>query len=134
MSNKFDREIDELLAKFGNYAPRDTLSRRIGWIARYWHYRWQESIRGIGKLWIAPEKLMLSSLVIILASYVLRFALPGIARYAGVLGVILFFTSFFLAISGGGRSSRQQMRWRGQPIDLPKNRALWLPQWLRRLF
>ncbi|MBF8293496.1 MAG: hypothetical protein HW389_41 [Bacteroidetes bacterium] len=133
MSNRFEREIDELLAKLGDFTPRDTVSRRIGRVVIYWQYRWQGFISKISRFWIAPEKLMLSSLLIIVASYFLRFALPGIARYAGVLGVILFFASFLLALSSGGRRDKQ-MRWRGHPIDLPRNRPAWLPVWLRRWF
>lgn len=128
MSEKFEREIEELLSRLGEWVPRDTPSQRFQRILRrqlfHWQDGWQRALTNL-RSWRAPlDQLMLGGLVLVVLSYLLRFVIPMAARYIGVLGVILFFTAFALSFSLG-RQHRREFRWRGRVIQPPAGSRTW---------
>lgn len=125
MSNKYEREIEELLRRLsgeGTYreGPLDRVRRRF----YYWRYR-------APRVWRVPRpsvgQWMLASFVLFLLSYFLRFLLPGLARVLGVMGIALFLGSFlFLLLKS--LYVEPYTYWRGRRIELTSSRS-----WLQRL-
>lgn len=128
--SKFEREIEELLARLGDWTPKsrppgqflETLRR---WIYR-WQYGWQYAISRL-RWYVPPEQLMLISILLIVGAYFFRFVLPMAARYIAVLGFIMFFASFLLSF---GFARRPEKKWRGRVVDYGRRGGFW--DWLRR--
>lgn len=137
MAEKFEREIEELLSRLGEWVPQDTPLQRSKRVLGRWLFRWQEGWRhALANLrnWRAPlDQLMLAGIVLVVLSYFLRFAVPMVARYTGVLGVILFFTAFALYFSMG-RQQRRDIRWRGRLVEPGPAAARWWSRLRRLLF
>lgn len=128
--SRFEKEIEELLARLGDWSPKDKPRGRFGDTLRQWIYRWQYGWQyALSKFrWsVPPEQLMLISILLILAAYFSRFVFPVVARYVAVLGFILFFTSFLFSFGLGQRRDR---RWRGQVVNYRPG-DFW--DWLRRI-
>ena len=119
--SRFDRELDELLASIGDWTPRETRGQRLRRRFRSWLLRWQESIASMRWTGIPTDQLMLGGFILIVVAYFLRLALPVMAAYVGLVGVLVFFVAFGLAVRGGRR--RSASRWRGQPIDFYRRRG-----------
>jgi hypothetical protein len=124
MSDRIEREIDEILRKLDNVVPGKARRpiRRVGQpfsAAQSW------LVRGLAR--ISLKQVMMWSLFTVIVTFFLR-AMPG-ASWVMIGALIVFITAFFLSRAGGGNSSSSQgqKRWRGQPLDLSG------PSWPNRL-
>ena len=131
--SQFDRDIEELLRSLGDLGPRET-----GWqrfrrgLATRWETFWW-NVRALPRA-VPADQLMIAALLFVVAAYFLRFALPGVARFVGLLGVGMFVAAFFFSFNQLF-GSRREIRWRGQPIDIGRGQSGFMDRlvlWLRR--
>jgi hypothetical protein len=132
-NSRFDRELEELLASLGELPPRETPRNRFQRTLRTALYRWQETVSRFRWNGIATEQMMLVGIVLIVLAYFLRLGSTVVAGYLGLVGVLVFFAAFGLAVAGNRR--RRAPRWRGQVVSFSSARVPWterLRRWLRR--
>ena len=116
MPDKYEKEIEELLASLGEVKPRRRKwTDRVSSSLSRWQYQWQGFVAGLSHKRINPDKLMIYGILLIVLTYFLR--LPIISRYTGIAGILLFFTGFVLALTTGGGYSNERKIWRGRVID-----------------
>lgn len=73
---------------------------------------------------------MVYGLVVIVASWFLRFFAGGLSFWFGIVGVVLIMLSLLFSVLNR-ESPRVEKRWRGQVVRLPRRRS-WLEyEWLR---
>jgi hypothetical protein len=133
MSDDLEREIEEILNKLDQFVPEESAASRM-------RRRWGDRVYGLQRAVaerlsrISLGHVMVASLLLIIVAFALRWTVFG--RYALVAGLILLFStiavSFFTA-----RRSKQEKRWRGQPVDLSgpsfaDRLRNWLRGWRRR--
>lgn len=116
MSDKYEKEIEDLLASLGEVGLRrsqwtDGFSSSLG----RWQHQWRGFVAGLSRKRINPDKLMIYGIILIVLTYFLR--VPIISRYTGIAGVLLFFTGFALSFTTGGRYSSERKIWRGRVVD-----------------
>jgi hypothetical protein len=136
MPKRYEEEINEILHKFDDDWPPPNDRR-----PRYEPPRGNDFFTSLGSFFesFGPSQLMVTGLGLILLGVVLRFGYRwgidgGFGGYATILGVLVLFAGYLLAVVRGGSPGfhRSQHVWRGQVIDLrPNNRGL--SYWLWRL-
>lgn len=136
MSEKYEREIDELLRRLErrlDQPPHVRIARRLGhffsWLQRtYRSYRMRPKV----------EQLMMASILLFLLSYLFSFIYRPLASFATLLSVALFIMAIATSLSRGpGRFGSVEKRWRGQIIDYrPRSPSLWwrIRRWWNRLW
>jgi hypothetical protein len=114
MTDRYEREIDEILSKIEDFPKHaahrrrvtNRLLRRAGAAQRGFAVRLAH---------LSVSQIMLTAIALIVLSYFLRSALGGIWVYGLLLGLILFFTAFVLSFRSGGASGRSEPYFRGRP-------------------
>src|SRR5207248_1298953 len=124
---RYEEEINEILNKFeGDWPPANKRQQPRHEAPR------RGASAGAAFATIGPPQLMLIGLGLIFLGVLLRYGgrlglQVGFGGYATLVGVLLLFAGYLLAVVRGGSlgvSPRQQM-WRGEVIDLrPNNRGL----------
>ena len=134
MPDKYEKEIEELLASLGEFKPRKrSFSDRVMASLGRWQYRWQRFVSGLVQKRLNPDHLMVYGIILIVIAYFLRF--PIVGKYIGIAGILLFFTGFLLAMTMGRRYNNEQKIWRGRVIQFEEHHlGLKIRYWLRRLF
>lgn len=138
MPKRYEEEINEILHKFDDDWPPPNGRQR----PRYEPPHGKDPLTAFGHFFesFGPSQLMLAGLVLILVGVVLHYGSArglnvGLGGYATVLGMLVLFAGYLLAVVRGGSPSVHrggQHMWRGQVIDLrPNNRGL--GYWLWRL-
>ena len=112
MSDRIEREIDEILRKLDGVVPGKVRrpARRVGQpfsAAQGWLVH---SLAGI-----SLRQVMMWSLFTVIVTFFLR-GIPG-ASWVMIGALIVFATAFLLSRVGGSKP-QSQVRWRGQPLDL----------------
>ena len=115
MSDKIEREVEEILRKLDKFVPEESrlarTRRRLGQATSDLLHTLLVRLSRI-----SLGQVMLASLILVVAAFFFRATSPVLARWAIIGGLILFFTAFVLSLLGG--RSRYERRWRGQAIDL----------------
>lgn len=137
MSQRYEREIEELLRRMDGRIKPEPLSsrvrRRVERVELALLRAWRAFLRR------SPiEQFMIASVVLAVLSYVLQLVSPRAAFYTGIISVVLFVLALTISIAshrGGGFGGER--RWRGRPIDLPPSGTDWWSQvrrwwWWRR--
>jgi hypothetical protein len=134
MSDRYEREIDELLHRLEGRMRREPLSRKVS--RRFGPYS-----RGLNGAFAAflrrppTEQFMIAAMVLVLLSFLLNmFGLGLWAFYASVLSIVLFVLGIALSLAGR-HSPGYRKRWRGREIDYdPHGPSMWAQfrNWLRR--
>jgi hypothetical protein len=125
VSSKWEREIEELLRDKFEDKPRRLPGRDGRPPGRRPQRDWWRWLRNF-----SPERLMVYGLVVIVASWFLRFFAGGLSFWFGIVGVVLIVLSLLFSVLNR-ENPRVQKRWRGQVVQLPRRRS-WLEyQWLR---
>jgi hypothetical protein len=127
MSEKYQREIENILGQIESPAQRKARSRKTGL------FRMMLNVFGRflgGKGWnLSPGRIMLGSVSILLVALLFGSGMPGILGAALAWGaVILFILGYALFFINP--SSAYEKRWRGQSIETPP--TLW-EQVIRRI-
>ena len=113
MSDRYKREIEEILKQAGEIAGRgQKRPPKIG----LWRLIWRNITRSLGgKMWsLSPSRVMLIAVVLFLLSMVFRatgLGIVGPLAWAGLLLFIIGYAMFFI------RPKKVEKLWRSQPID-----------------
>ena len=121
MSNKYQREIEEILEKAGDLgksgrrAPKPKSSdAEPGFFRLAWLYA-RQSLSG--RLFsISPGRIMLIGVVLVLSTLLVRPFVGGLSGWLGWAGLLLFIVGYGMVLV---RPPKVQMekRWRGEPIE-----------------
>jgi hypothetical protein len=139
VSERYQREIEELLKRLDKRPLQEPLSRRVSRRTAGFRAGFASGLRGflrrtpVEQFMIASGALLLIYLVLGLPFFT---PLAGVKYWAGVLSLLFFLLAIGLAIvqrrpSGGSGGPT----WRGQVVDYrPRNPDLWwrIRQWFRR--
>lgn len=118
MSEKYEREIEEILRKASFSAPKGG-RHSPGWMAGL-SSEWQRLIADV-----SPTRLLTLGLVLALAGYVLREFLPEIGAIVSLVALGLLLGGLVLSMSRRGGGQRPSA-WRGRSLDPPRaNGDLW---------
>ncbi|HZU75477.1 MAG TPA: hypothetical protein VFA70_01860 [Dehalococcoidia bacterium] len=130
MPDRFEREIDEILRKIDDFPQGAARRRRSGNSLGHKIGGLQRSL-AVRLSHISVAQVMLTSLGLMLISYLLKALWGELWVYGLTLGLILFFTAFALSFrnSSGGRSS--QPYYRGRPRSYYESNGPTLPERLR---
>lgn len=111
MSQKYQREIEEILKQTGGPEPSGRGPRRGIW-RLIWLYL-SQSLGG--KRWsLSPGRIMLIGVSLLVSALVVRAMVPGLVgplAWAGLLLFIIGYGMFFV------RPPKIEKRWRGQPVE-----------------
>ncbi len=129
MPEKYEREIEELLRQMGDLAQqegwRTRLRRRWGRIAGYFHTR-THSLDRI----LTPGNIIKASLLLLVASFLLRAFVPRLSVYAYLIGLVLLVVGIAAFVLS--ERSAPEHRWRGRIIDLSgQQQPWWISIWYR---
>lgn len=130
MSERIDREIEEILRRLDSHPARRRRSLR-------WRLRsvvtslWgavASRVRGI-----SLGQVMIGSFLIICVAYFFRYLNPQLMRWIIIAGLLLFFASFVLSLRRSNSPISRERRWRGQRVDYDEpNLAERLRSWFDR--
>ena len=113
MSERYQREIEEILEEAGDLEPARP---RFGRGPSFWRlvraYIGQ-SLRG-NRWSLSPGRVMLIAVSLLLAALVLRGALPGIVGPLAWAGLLLFIVGYGLFFV---KPPKIEKRWRGQTLE-----------------
>ncbi len=113
MSERYQREIEEILEEAGDLEPARP---RFGRGPSFWRlvraYIGQ-ALRG-NRWSLSPGRVMLIAVSLLLAALVLRGALPGIVGPLAWAGLLLFIVGYGLFFV---KPPKIEKRWRGQPLE-----------------
>jgi hypothetical protein len=117
MSERWEREIDELLRRREAKLRREPVSRRFA--RRSAPFR--SGLSGVARRFLRGtpvEQFMIASLFLVAVAFVLN-VIPGaagMARWASLLSLLLFVLSLGLSVMGRRGNGQQQKRWRDQDV------------------
>ena len=134
MATPYEREIEEILRNIGPIGPRESGGQRF---RRLMALRWKTVWRRVRDLphTVPADQLMLTALLFVVAAYFMRFVIPGLARFVGLAGVILFVVAFAFSFHQLFGSAHRQSTWRGRPVNMSPIQPTLLDKlffWLRR--
>ncbi len=127
MSNRIEREVEELLDKLEKFPPKRPLSARIGDAVTAPFRAVGRALGGITLPRITAGHVLLAGLIIIVAAYVLG-GTQDLSRWIIALGFVLFVGAFIFSLRRQS-SGPQEKYWRDKPIDLHPNRGSWWSNW-----
>jgi hypothetical protein len=118
MSDRIEREVEELLARLDTFPPKKPLSHRIGNAVR-------APFRALGDRWgglhlpsVSSGHVLLAAIVICVIAWV---ALSGsLQTYLLAGGILLFIGAFVMSLRRQSRPT--QKYWRDRPMDLDDRR------------
>lgn len=119
MSDRFEREIEEIIGKAGDLRPRMSLREHF----RDAQQRFKEQFTGeIARMvqWITPGKVGLLGSVVLVGGLIAR--MP----YIAILGVGALLVSYLISVIRGTTTFQQMTgydcSWRGRPMDVREER------------
>jgi hypothetical protein len=135
MSDRYEREIDDILHHLEGRLRRESMWRRLS--RRFRPY--SVAVRAaLGAFLRRPptEQFMIGALMLVLLSLVMSMlGLGKWAFYAGVLSIALFVLGIGLSLASRHSPGYRRKRWRGREIDYGTyGPSIWsqLRRWLRR--
>jgi hypothetical protein len=114
MPDRFEREIDEILRKIDDFPQGSARRRRSGNSLGHRVGGLQRSL-AVRLSHISVGQVMLTSLGLMLVSYLLKALWGELWVYGLTLGLILFFTAFALSFRNGSGGRSSQTYFRGRP-------------------
>jgi hypothetical protein len=129
MSNKYKREIEEILKQAGDLKSAGS-GRKTG--HSIWRLIWLNVRQSVGgKAWsLSPGRVMLIAISLLLSALIVRVVVPGLVgplAWAGLLLFIVAYALFFI------RPRKVDKRWRGQPLDESAANDSWWDRFRRKL-
>lgn len=116
MTDRLQREIDEILARLDSFPPRRSLwwrlRRRVGGVLG----GLGRGLRGLRLPRLSMGQLLLLGIAVIVIAYLLEPGGANVARYVIVAGIVIFLAAFILSLRRQTRPPEK--RWRGQPMEL----------------
>ncbi len=131
MSNKLERDIDEVLARIDRFPPRRSLWSRL-------RRRVANAVGGVGEAissipWpriSIGQVLLIAIAVIVIAYYGFRNSDFGSILIFG--GILVFIAAFIFSLRRHSASRPPEKRWRGQPMDVDEPSDSWWKRWRSR--
>jgi len=115
MSNRIQREVEELLDRLEKFPPKRPLSARIGDALT-------SPFRAIGRAWgglslprVTAGHVLLAAMVIIVVAYVAG-GTGGLWRWIIAAAILLFIGAFVMSLRRNSRPPEKY--WRDRPLDL----------------
>jgi hypothetical protein len=143
VSDRYQREIEELLRKMDTRSLHEPLPKRLSRRTSGFRAGLQQTLRGF--LRRAPvEQFMIASIFLVLGSLVLGLlgtlvpsdALGTLTYWTSLLGLLFFVLAIVMSVAGRQRGGGgPEQRWRGQVVEFrPRDQGLWtrLRGWFRR--
>ncbi len=128
MSERYKREIEDLLRKLDDQPVHEPVGRQVSRRTAGLRSGFQSAFRAF--LRRQPiEQFMMAAIGFLLIAALLDIVgiLPGVAYWANILAVMMFFLAVGLAFARHRRPGQlPERRWRGQPVDLrPPGQDFW---------
>ena len=112
MPEKYEREIEEILAKSSKDSKRSNTNKSLlNMILRYLNQ--SVSVRNFK---ISPGRIMLIGICLLLLSLIIRTFAPTWTSFFAWTGLLILILGYFLFFLGSKNSSPEK-RWRGRPIE-----------------
>lgn len=111
-----EREIDEILRRFEQYAAKRRRSGRWRRQVMTWFSQALDWL-SVRLSHISLGQLMIASFLIICVAYFFRWMNPVLMRWVIIGGLVLFLTAFVFSLRRGRTPIRYERRWRGQRMD-----------------
>jgi len=113
MSDKYQREIEEILQQAGGIGPDESRGPMGGFL---WLV-WSQLVHSVGgKVWsLRPGRVMLLAMALLflaLTTYAFGLGVAGLLGWTGLVLFIVGYAMFFIRLP-----KTEPKRWRGQPID-----------------
>ena len=116
MPEKYEREIEEILAKSSKGSKRSNTSKSLlNMIFRYLNQ--SVSVRNFK---ISPGRIMLIGICLLLLSLIIRTFAPTWTSFFAWTGLLILILGYFLFFLGS-KNSAPEKRWRGRPIETKSN-------------
>ncbi|HEX2728614.1 MAG TPA: hypothetical protein VHM16_02600, partial [Rubrobacteraceae bacterium] len=117
MSERWEREIDELLRRREAKLRREPVSRRFA--RRSAPFR--SSMSGVGRSFLRRtpvEQFMIASIFLVAAAFLLSIipSASGMARWASLLSLLFFVLALALSMMGRRGPGQQTKRWRDRDV------------------
>jgi hypothetical protein len=122
MSNRIQREVEELLDKLEQFPPKRPLSARIGDAIAAPFRAVGRALGGIALPRVTAGHVLLAGLVIIITAYVLG-GTHDLARWVIAFGIVVFVGAFLFSLRRQS-SGTQEKYWRDKPLEL-RQRSWW---------
>jgi len=118
MSDRLQKEIEELLAKLETFPPRRPLRLRArdALVSPFRSVSYR--LRDLRLPHVSAGHLLLLAIAAIVIAYLAQPGGESIARFVIVGGIILFIAAFVLSLRR--QSQPPEKRWRGQPLELSR--------------
>ena len=134
MSDRYEREIEDILKRAGDFGepspPKRASGREYSFRKLVWVYI-RQSLGG--RMWsFSPGRVMLIGFVLLLSTLIVRPFAAGAIGYLAWAGLLLCIVGYGLILA---RPPKMDKRWRGQPLDdsSPSERGA-IREWLKRRF
>ncbi|HEY8767206.1 MAG TPA: hypothetical protein VIP09_08100 [Dehalococcoidia bacterium] len=125
MSNRIQREVEELLDKLEKFPPKRPLSARIADALAAPFRAAGRAYRGLALPRVTAGHVLLVGLAIIVVASVVR----GTGSVWIIAGGIVLFVGAFLFSLRRQSSGPQEKYWRDKPLDLHRQRGSWWDNW-----
>lgn len=130
MTQKYEREIEEILKNLGEFVRDEPLSRRVSRRIDTWRSRFQVPL-GNWRRYLTVQWFMVASIALIMLGFLLRVVSPLLASYANLLGLLLFIAAILMSVLHLG-GQRRPRGWRGRVIEISSHDPNWWQSWQRR--
>lgn len=128
VQQKYQKEIEELLARIGEVKPRKRRVRPGGGLFRSLTAPWRGLYYGV-RMAASPSDLILTSYVLFFIVFITRALISPVATLLTWIAMLMFLAGYLLFWSNRGGS--HERRWRGHSVD-PSGQRPDLLDWLRR--
>ncbi len=131
MSNKLERDIEEVLAQIDQFPPKRSLWSRLRRRVANAFGGVGEAISSIPKPRISIGQVLLIAIAVIVIAY-FGFRGSGIGNILIFGGILAFIGAFIFSLRRQSASRLPEKRWRGQPMDLHEPGGSWWKRWRSR--
>jgi hypothetical protein len=127
MSNRIQREVEELLDKLEKFPPKRPLPARIADALASPFRGAVRACRGLALPRVTAGHVLLAGLAIIVVAYVVG-GTDSIWRWIIAAGILLFVGAFLFSLRRQS-SGPQEKYWRDKPLDLHRQHGSWWDIW-----
>ncbi len=127
MSNRIQREVEELLDRLEQFPPKRPLPARIADTLAAPFRAAGRAYRRFALPRITAGHVLLTGLAIIVVAYVIG-GTDSIWRWIIAGGIVLFVGAFLFSLRRQS-SGPQEKYWRDKPLDLHRQRGSWWDNW-----
>ncbi len=122
MSNKYEREIEEILRQAGDLpSPKSQTkpTRRVWRGGSHWARRVVEDLRRV----CTPGNLVKAAIILLVGSFLLRPVIPALAMYASSAGLVLLVVGVAAFVLTDRPAP--EPKWRGRALNLSQRQPHW---------